>query len=523
VKTWISHCKNEHRGSCGVRESKPPPCKRVIDCWTNSIIVAPRNCKYIALSYVWGPSMIESLNTPSLGCQQSVPLPSDLPTVISGSMDVTRSLDHKFLWVDRYCIDYDDAKEKDDQIQAMELIYGRAELTICAAFGDNPNSGLPRVNAAIRKPQSSAIIHGLQFATTLSHPLPIVMKSKWASRGWTYQEAVLSPRRLFFTENEAYFVCNAMEWQESIHVLPKNLYKARGNRLPGDIMLFQPFSSRERHHFSDFMEHVREYTNRNLSKQTDSLCAFLGILHKFESCSPPIYNFFGVPVVSGKAVQCFAHALTWIHDQRYNSTPIARRRSFPSYSFVGWRGTASTQTRKKEIETALKEFYVNDVNIQVQSVGGEVWRLEDISKIIFAEGLSQSSLKLWIEAPVLPPDVWTDITNDNLQGNNSRNAFHFKVMMQMTTGDVECRAEVSGIMGVNEFLDRMKRGDLNCLLLGFIKHSLAGPYHYFAMIAKSIAGKNTERVGILSFGLSEQGQVLELIKERRGFHFNSME
>ncbi|KAM3067038.1 hypothetical protein ACMFMG_011818 [Clarireedia jacksonii] len=530
LRTWISHCKNKHKKSCGALESKSLPNKRVIDCWKNSVIIAPRG-KYVALSYVWGRPLAERAETgrqeggswkpPSLGCQQLVSLPSDLPTVISGAMDVTRGLGYRFLWVDKYCIDYDNAEETEDQIQAMELIYGRAELTICAAFGTHHNSGLPRVNTAIQKPQSSAIIHGIQFATTLSHPSPNVMKSKWATRGWTYQEAVLSPRRLFFTEEQTYFVCNAMECQESIHVLPDNLYRARTNRLAGDIMLFQPYSSRKRDHFSNFMEHVREYTNRNLTKQTDSLCAFLGIVRKFESSSPPMNNFLGLPVVSGKAVECFAHALTWIHDRRYNSTPIVRRRGFPSYSFVGWRGTASMQTRKKANKPALKEFHVKDVDIQVQSVDGEVWRLEDINKITYVEGMSQSSLKLRIEAPVLSPDIWCKITKDDLQGDNTRNALHFQVTMQMSTGNVECRAEVSGRMSVSEFLDGMKRRDLDCLLLGFVKQFLPGGYHYFAMIAKHIAGQNTERVGILSFIISEQGQVLELVKERRCFRFDS--
>ncbi|KAE9374252.1 hypothetical protein N431DRAFT_437715 [Stipitochalara longipes BDJ] len=247
----------------------------------------------------------------------------------------------------------------------------------------------------------------------------------------------------------------------------------------------------------------------------------MGFCTNSNLCSPQISNFFGLPVVPGKVIKCFAHALTWIHDQRYNSHPIARRRGFPSYSFVGWRGTASTQTRQKETDTLLKEFHVNEVEIQIHSLGGEVWTPEDISKITYAEGISQSSLKLWIKAPVLISDIWSEFTDDDLQDDNSKKPFHFEVMMQMTTGNTKCRAEASGMMSVNEFLDGMKRGDLDCLLLGFVKRSLDGWHHYFAMIAKHINGQNAERVGILSFILSEEGQVLELVKERRGFHFDS--
>jgi len=275
------------------------------------------------------------------------------------------------------------------------------------------------------------------------------------------------------------------------------------------------------------MEHVQEYTKRNLTKQTDSLCAFVGILHKFESCSPPINNLFGLPIVSGMAVKCFAHALTWIHDGQHNSTPIARRRNFPSYSFVGWRGMASLRTWKGEGMTRLKKFHVEDLEIQVHSVEGEAWSLEDIHTLTHAEGISQPSVKLWIKALVLPPDLWSKITKEDLELCNLRNALHFEVMMQLSTGSIKCRAEVSGKMRDNEFLDGIKGGDLDCLLLGFVHQSSAEEgrsYHYFLMIVKHNAGQTAERVGILSFvmtGQDPQGQVLELAKEKREFCFDS--
>lgn len=53
---------------------------------------------------------------------------------------------------------------------------------------------------------------------------------------------------------------------------------------------------------------------------------------------------------------------------------------------------ASTQTRKEESKPALKKFHVTHVKIQVHSVGGEPWSLEDISKATHAQGTSQSSL-----------------------------------------------------------------------------------------------------------------------------------
>ena len=288
-------------------------------------------------------------------------------------------------------------------------------------------------------------------------------------------------------------------------------------------MPFQPYSSRKRARFSNFMDHVREYTSRNLTKQADSLCAFVGILHRFESCSPPINNLFGLPIVSGKAVESFVHALTWIHDRQYNLTPIARRRDFPSYSFVGWRGTASTQAPKGK-NNALNDFHVTGVEIQIHGADCGAWNLEDVKKLTNAQGISRSSLQLWIKAPVLPPSIWSKVSKEDLQGGDSLNALNFEVMMQLPSAWVKCKAEVSGMIKDDKFLDGTKRGDMDCLLLGSVAKNRQSSPCYFAMIVKHNAGKDTERMGILSFTVSGpdlEGQILELAKERRGFCFNS--
>jgi hypothetical protein len=47
-----------------------------------------------------------------------------------------------------------------------------------------------------------------------------IQSSAWITRGWTYQEAVLSRRCLFFTDEQVYFVCKQMTCCEAIHSLP---------------------------------------------------------------------------------------------------------------------------------------------------------------------------------------------------------------------------------------------------------------------------------------------------------------
>lgn len=68
---------------------------RLIDCRTRRIVAAPEHCKYVALSYVWGPST-------SLVYIEGSPLPNILPQTIEDSIAMVLMLDYMYLWVDRY-------------------------------------------------------------------------------------------------------------------------------------------------------------------------------------------------------------------------------------------------------------------------------------------------------------------------------------------------------------------------------------------------------------------------------------
>lgn len=82
--------------------------------------------KYMALSYVWGTGP-----------------PEDWPKVVTDAVDVTARLGLQHLWVDRPCIDRNNAQEKHFLISKMSGIYECAEFTILAAAGADAVHGLP--------------------------------------------------------------------------------------------------------------------------------------------------------------------------------------------------------------------------------------------------------------------------------------------------------------------------------------------------------------------------------------------
>ena len=91
ARQWIDNCTNKHR-MCAVNTELQSTLSnlRVIDCTTRSVVAAPHNCRYVALSYVWGADYTYH------------PLDGTLPQTIEDALVATMVLGFSYLWIDRY-------------------------------------------------------------------------------------------------------------------------------------------------------------------------------------------------------------------------------------------------------------------------------------------------------------------------------------------------------------------------------------------------------------------------------------
>ena len=104
VLSWIDTCDHTHGSHCAPKLEVHLKGLKVIDCPTRTVVYAPQNCKYLALSYVWGSlptpeSTIPLAETP--GAHQ-VHLPRILPKTIEDSIILVKMLGYRYLWIDRY-------------------------------------------------------------------------------------------------------------------------------------------------------------------------------------------------------------------------------------------------------------------------------------------------------------------------------------------------------------------------------------------------------------------------------------
>jgi hypothetical protein len=74
----------------------------------------------------------------------------------------------------------------------MDQIYADAVVTLVAAAGEGPYYGLLGVSYTSRRQQPGAVVGNFHLVSTLESLRDVVLSSKWASRGWTFQEIKLS-------------------------------------------------------------------------------------------------------------------------------------------------------------------------------------------------------------------------------------------------------------------------------------------------------------------------------------------
>ncbi|KAF1998537.1 HET-domain-containing protein [Amniculicola lignicola CBS 123094] len=343
LKNWLDMCHQLHAEYCGGEQERTVANLKFIDCSTEKVIKGEEDEPYVALSYVWGFK----------GTLRQTP--SGYPQTIQDAITLTRKLGFTRLWVDKYCIDQEDQLETQKQLQQMDAIYKHAVVTIIAASGTDEDYGLPGVSTRLRSPTSSVTVRQQTLSAIRGAPDLWSDKCKWASRAWTYQEGLLSTRRLVFTDDQVYFECQGLYCTEMLDI-PLNIWKQMHHHQ-------QPYLHslyREAPHMGkfpldgcgvdpwDICNRISEYSKRSLSHQTDILKGMLGIFGAFERGKNSMRHLCGIPFPkmaksspnqstfetgSKRTMPTFSESLRWTL-----GAPSERREGFPSWSWTGWFG-----------------------------------------------------------------------------------------------------------------------------------------------------------------------------------------
>jgi hypothetical protein len=381
MRNWLRFCDQHHLADCRMPELDKIPYFSLIDCATRSIVNAPDQAEFVALSYCWGPPTDSEPN-------DTGKLPPVAPLVIEDALKVTIALGIPYLWVDRYCNAQSDPSILSTQVQNMGKIYASAYVTIIAAAGVNPDFGLPGVSSRCRKPQVSVKTHGHHLACVPDIEQEI-RNCRWSTRGWCYQENLLSKRRLAFTESQIYFQCWNMHCCESTPLCLEKAHTTSLERFRESIQTRRVFPRKGVGKTSDeFAARVQEYLNKDFTKDSDALKAFLGICQAFRELDQPVYHFWGLPIVKGRSMNQIGHSsgesnefdelhksflssLAWsMSSCKVTSVYLLTRRDmFPTWTWAAWK--CLPHFSQKFVTENLYSPSVNFKTYQGQMVGLE--------------------------------------------------------------------------------------------------------------------------------------------------------
>ena len=300
--------------------------------------------RYFALSYVWGGPITTTTTNQNFSVLQQAGSLGDtatLPETVSDAMLLTREMGERYLWVDCLSI-IQDSTSKHQDIAHMDVIFTKAELTIVATCGNNATAGLTGVRPGTRRRRTMSRQQGSHL---MSLYLPtskyrLLNRTAYASRGWTFQELLLSKRVLFVSQQQIVFHCTRSRRSESLPEESPHHTQYRH----GEIDLF-PKAISARYDICNLRSYntlVQEYSQRRLSFQSDVENAFAGLASILEEW------YSGTPVVHGMMLPFFACSMTWMftHAEDYssywtNNERGKKRAGFPTWSWVAWAAAIS--------------------------------------------------------------------------------------------------------------------------------------------------------------------------------------
>jgi len=248
--------------------------------------------RYICLSYCWGghvPLLLLKENKSQM--EDSIALES-LPILFHDFITVAAALGARYVWIDALCIIQDDPEDWEKEAASMNLVYGNSYLTIAATAAPDPTySLLPE------RLSHGVFVVGISLARSAFLDPGFLhhgdKDSKWSTRGWTFQEYLLSARVLHFGESELVWHCNEDQRCECGNVkATQSLREAQMAQLRGVFKLavrkFLPkknwtAQNRDRQAEKIAAWHIcaELYSERALSNRAEHVIAISGIAEAF--------------------------------------------------------------------------------------------------------------------------------------------------------------------------------------------------------------------------------------------------
>ncbi|KAF4784150.1 Heterokaryon incompatibility [Colletotrichum scovillei] len=290
---WLNNCRSSH-DNCR-RSSQQKPTRLVRIDWASQKIGVVHDIdsdeEYIALSYRWGDSAsaycLTTKTMAELSAAGGVGMEC-LPQVIKDACRVCSWVGVKYLWVDRLCILQDSVDDWNTEASRMASVYGNGLCTIAASCAAHDDQSLFRKRRPLchqplrlsRCPLTSELSQEPLLAVPAFVHLYVERDQTGflATRGWVFQERLLSRRTIYFAEEQVYWECIEQKasdaWPEGWNSKLES-YHQKIAEMAEDMDHSKAMA--------EWDNVVQAYTETSFSKGKDRLPGLSGLAHDFKS------------------------------------------------------------------------------------------------------------------------------------------------------------------------------------------------------------------------------------------------
>ncbi|KAK4507180.1 hypothetical protein PRZ48_000914 [Zasmidium cellare] len=334
-------------------------------------IDATSNPRYVALSHCWGSLEFATYDaTTQNDFHRGFPV-SALPRTFRDAIDFTRRLKVRYLWVDSLCILQGNAEDWNKEAPTMCRVYMSAYITLAAIPSWGAMEGIYREHEPL--PFSRCLLDGNRLEKNndkpglmsfCARPFKVVEDadlarneigwSKWRTRGWTLQEALLSPRIVYLTSTSVVFEAKDVNGGQTVgeRIIPEHLSGWLSSE--DSRKKYEPTQDWQR----TWWDWVGEFTHRQLTKSSDRAMAILGLAQYMSACTA-----FQTPqhcrYLAGLWESNMVAELLWYVRIGTSTRPETFRA--PSWSWISVDGSIDNQSLLAKYNTGLEIEEVNAI------------------------------------------------------------------------------------------------------------------------------------------------------------------
>lgn len=382
LSDWERKCSVQHGDKCYASIFAESPFRYVpdwvIDTDQGCIVPGKQVDKYAALSYVWNSPVdsrdnaaadrlllqrdtLEDLQRPDYLSFSKTG--KRLPMVIKHAIQLVSLSGMRYLWVDCLCIIQNDESTR-DKVAFLPEIYSGALFTIIAATEANGLCGSMADTHAPPQNVSMESLHGELIA------------SRWATRGWTFQEQMLSKRSIIFLESTFFWDCEGfVRWptNQPPHE-PSRDREASVSTTMLNEGIIDTDRNLPRELASDYVTNLALYRElacrfnyRDLTHPQDALQAFSGVL---DALTPYFHGGF----INGLPRLALDLALIWQPLSKAKrrvaastGQELAPSSALPSWSWIGWQCLIDPASLQKCLQSLVSSAMPRDLSINAGS------------------------------------------------------------------------------------------------------------------------------------------------------------